>query len=91
MNYGICNRLLGKHFLICVNKLRRTVGAPVPSASREHVKFWHRRSVCWCQCDNSKTKLALRSGSLWWAGSYRPQTEPSSAVCSDAHRPGKGI
>lgn len=67
------------------------VGAPVPSVSREYVKLWHRMNVCWCQCDNNKTKLALRSGSLWWAGSYRLQTEPSAAVCSDAHQPGKGI
>lgn len=80
MNYGICNRLLGKHFLIWVNKLRRMVGAPAPSASREHVKLWHRMSVCWCRCDSSKTKLALRSGSLWWAGSYRLQTAQHGCV-----------
>lgn len=53
------------------------VGAPVPSLSQEYTKLWHRMNVCWCHCDNDKTKLALGSGSLWWAGSHRLQPEPS--------------
>lgn len=67
------------------------VGAPVPSLSQEYTKLWHRMNVCWCRCDNNKTKLALGSGSLWWAGSHLLQPEPSTAVCSDVHQPGKGI
>lgn len=44
------------------------VGAPVPSLSGEYMKLRHRMNVCWCQWDNNKTKLAVGSGSLWWAG-----------------------
>lgn len=54
------------------------MGAPVLSRSQEYTKLWHRINVCWCQCDNNKTKLALGSGSLWWAGSHRLQPEPGT-------------
>ena len=80
-------------FLIYVNKLRYTMGAPVPSLSQEYTKVWHRMNVCWCQCDNNKTKLApgVRKSLVGGEPLSAARAQHSTAVCSDVHQPGKGI